>query len=105
MGFSGDGSLNSSYWATWVAGTWDNPHTYMLVKRYMRRPAEQLYHTATDPYELKDLADDQASAKIKARLSAELDRWLASQGDPGVAQDTSEAIKAARDGRHLYSPK
>jgi len=105
MGFSGDGSLNSAYWATWVQDAWANPHTYMLVKRYMRRPAEQLYHTDTDPYELNDLADDQASAKIKARLSAELDRWLASQGDPGVPQDTIEALRAARDGKHLYSPE
>jgi uncharacterized Ntn-hydrolase superfamily protein len=83
----------------------DDPHTYMLVKRYTRRPAEQLYHTAQDSYELTDLAGDPSYSQIKARLSAELDRWLTAQGDPGTAQDTEEAIQAARRGKHLYGPK
>ena len=40
----------------------------------------------------------------KQRLRAELDRWMISQGDPGVPQDTQEAIQAARRGEHLYGP-
>jgi uncharacterized sulfatase len=70
----------------------------------MHRPAEQLYLTSEDPYELTDLAADPKHATIKARLSAELDRWLTEQGDPGAPQDTDEAIRAAREGRHLYGP-
>lgn len=104
MGISGDGSLNNPYWATWVREAWANPHTYKLVKRYVQRPPEQLYHTAEDPYELTNLTDDSPHAEIKARLSAELDRWLAAQGDPGAAQDTQKAIQAARQGKHLYGP-
>ncbi|MBN2272561.1 MAG: sulfatase [Sedimentisphaerales bacterium] len=104
MGWSGDGKLNNPYWATWVSEAWDNPHTYKLVKRYTRRPAEQLYHTAEDPYEMINLADDAAAADIKARLSGELDRWMREQGDPGAPQDTHEAIEAARRGKHLYGP-
>jgi len=104
MGMSGDGSLNNPYWATWVREAWANPHTYKLVKRYVHRPPEQLYHSAQDAYELTNLADDSSHAEIKARLSAELDRWLAAQGDPGAAQDTQEAIQAARQGKHLYGP-
>ena len=71
----------------------------------MHRPAEQLYHTAEDPYELTNLADDPSLSQIKAKLSAELDRWMQAQGDPGAALDTMENYKAARRGVHLYGPK
>ncbi len=104
MGWSGKGELNNPYWATWIRDAWNDPKTYHLVKRYMRRPAEQLYHTANDPYELNNLVADPAVADIKARLSAELDRWMKQQGDPGAPQDTHEAIQAARRGEHMYGP-
>ena len=104
MGISGDGSLNNPYWASWVWASWNDPRTYNLVKRYTSRPAEQLYHTAEDPYELSNLADDTSMAEIKVKLSAELDRWMTLQGDPGAPQDTHEAIQAARGGKHLYYP-
>lgn len=102
MGWSGDGQLNNPYWATWIGNAWNQPHTYDMVKRYMHRPAEQLYNMAKDPYELTNLADDPALSAVKARLSAELDRWMRSQGDPGAPQDTHEAIQAARRGEHMY---
>ena len=105
MGHSGDGSLNNPYWGTWVRETWKNPHTYKLVKRYMHRPAEQLYHTAEDPFEMTNLVEDERLADIKMKLSDELDRWMDSQGDPGAAQDTQQAIQAARQGKHLYGPQ
>ncbi len=105
MGQIGGSAKHNPYWPTWMREAWANPHTYRLVKRYMSRPAEQLYHTKADPYEMTNLANDPAQAKVKARLSAELDKWMASQGDPGKAQDTKRAIEAARRGEHLYGPK
>ena len=69
------------------------------------RPAEELYHTAADPYEMTNLAADPRHARIQAQLSAELDRWLAEQGDPGIPQDTHEAHHAAQRGEHRYVPK
>jgi uncharacterized sulfatase len=104
MGWAGKGELNNPYWATWISNAWNDPNTYNLVKRYMHRPAEQLYNTAEDPYELENLADDPAFSDIKARLSTELDRWMKEQGDPGDPQDTHEAIQAARRGKHMYGP-
>ena len=80
----------------------NNPNTYNLTKRYMHRPAEQLYNTAEDPYELKNLVNDPVFSDIKSSLSAELDRWMKEQGDPGIRQDTHEALQAARRGKHLY---
>jgi uncharacterized sulfatase len=104
MGIQGAGVLNNPYWPTWIANAWDNQNTYRLVKRYMSRPAEELYQTSKDPYELTNLADDPKFLEIKLRLKAELDRWLAAQGDPGIPQDTHEAHAAASAGKHLYFP-
>lgn len=105
MGTKGDGKLNNAYWATWVWDTSESKRTYNLVKRYQHRPAEALYHTEKDRYEMVNLADDQNLSAIKNRLETELDRWLTEQGDPGIPQDTKQAIQAARKGNHLYGPE
>jgi uncharacterized sulfatase len=105
MGTEGNGELNNPYWGTWVFTSADRPETYRLVQRYMTRPAEELYHTTEDAFEMKNLAGDSKFADIKARLSGELDRWLAEQGDPGVPLDTPEALQAAKNGRHKFFPK
>ena len=104
MGSQGDGTLNNPYWATWVWSSETDPETYALVKRYTLRPPEQLYHTAEDPYEMKNLAADAASEDIKSSLATALDRWMVSQGDPGAAQDTFESLTAARQGKHRFIP-
>ncbi|MEZ6131352.1 MAG: sulfatase [Planctomycetaceae bacterium] len=105
MGIKGDGGLNNPYWHTWTWNAQEDPATYQLVKRYMLRPPEQFYHTTTDRYEMNNLAGDPSVQDRKQQLAAELDRWMTAQGDPGVAQDTMDALKAARRGMHLYVPE
>lgn len=104
MGMTGSGELNNPYWATWIAEAWNDPKTLNLVTRYMHRPSEELYDTANDPYELRNLADAKEFAGVKQRLQAELRRWLHQQGDPGIEQDTQAAIQAARQGKHKFGP-
>lgn len=104
MGVSGNGALNNPYWQTWIFNMWDNKRTHFLTTRYMQRPAQQLYHTAADPYELKNLAKDPAQQQRLNRMSAELDNWLREQGDPGLPQDTHEAHQAAKKLNHLFGP-
>ena len=89
------------YWPTWVADTTFNEHTRFVVTRYMHRPAEQLYRMDDDPCEMTNLADDPTHAAAKERLSAELDRWMAQQGDPGAEIDTEAQWQAAKQGRHF----
>lgn len=105
MGLLGGGTVHNPYWPTWMATAGDNPATYRLVKRFMHRPAEELYHTAADPYEMSNLADDPPHAAVKARLSDELDNWLGEQADPGSDVDTLEAFQAAKRGEHRYGPQ
>ena len=103
MGIQGNGRLNNPYWQSWI-GESNSPPIYDLVQRYMRRPAEALYRTASDPYELQNLAGQEGTEAIMTRLSDELDRWLISQGDPGVDQDTQATHRAAKQGKHRYRP-
>lgn len=99
----GGGRLNNPYWATWMGDDpIKEPNTYEQIKRYMRRPAEQLYHTLEDPHEMENLADDEGYAEIKSKLSAALDAWMDEEKDPGAPVDTPEALKAARQAKHLY---
>jgi len=102
MGTKGTGLLNNPYWSTWVYKAGETKRAERLVKRYMKRPAEQLYHTAVDKFELENLAGNPEYAKIKAELSAELDHWMKAEGDPGIPLDTTEAYNAARKGKHIY---
>jgi N-sulfoglucosamine sulfohydrolase len=102
----GGGRLNNPYWATWLgADPLKDRKTYTLVRRYMSRPPEQLYLTAEDPYELNNLATDQAHAQSKTTLSTALDDWMIDQSDPGPPVDTPKALEAARKGTHLHGPK
>jgi N-sulfoglucosamine sulfohydrolase len=104
MGVVGGSSKINPYWTSWPRDAIKDDAIYTLVKRYMRRPAEELYNTATDPYELKNLADDPEFTEIKERLAGKLQVWMKEQGDPGAAEDTQKALQAARAGRHLYYP-
>jgi uncharacterized sulfatase len=102
MGQLGGATPHNKYWPTWMAHSWNNPTIYGLVKRYMVRPAEELYRLSEDPYEMTNLADRAEFAEVKARLAKELDRWLAEQKDPGVPLDTPEAHKAMKEGQPIF---
>lgn len=50
------------------------------------KPVEELYDTQSDPYEVNNLADSPEHASLKAKLSAQLDAWIAETGDKGLEQ-------------------
>ena len=105
MGTRGKGDLNNPYWGTWTWDSQQNPATHNLVKRYMLRPPEQLYHTAEDGYEMNNLVSDSTFSERKQQLKTELTNWMTRQGDPGILQDTMDALEAARKQQHLFFPK
>ncbi len=67
-----------------------------LYAKYHHRPAEELYRVDKDPWEMNNLADKSEYADVKKHLRAELDRWMAEQGDPGAAMDDPEVHAANR---------
>jgi N-sulfoglucosamine sulfohydrolase len=58
-----------------------------VVQRYRYRPEIEFYDVIADPLEMSNLADDPKYAGHIQSLRAELDRWMQSQGDRGVATE------------------
>ena len=52
------------------------------------RPVEELYDLRSDPWETRNLIDEEASAGTRARLRAALDDWLAAQQDLGALPES-----------------
>ena len=98
----GLGKWNDPYWHTWVAESWRQPRIYELVQRFQNRPAEQLYHSREDPYEMENLAGSKKHSALQEQLSQALDQWLAQQKDPGAPLDSQETHQASKQGRHPY---
>lgn len=96
---------HNPYWQTWVFSSFSKPHHEMLVNRFLKRPGEELYHTAEDPFELSNLAGDPAHAAVQATLAKALDDHLADQRDPGLVLDSPKAHQAAAGQKPLFPSK
>jgi uncharacterized sulfatase len=57
------------------------------VSRYQYRPAVEFYDVIEDPLEMRNLANQAEYADEIAELKQELQRWMDSQGDKGVATE------------------
>lgn len=102
MGMTERDQLERKYWSTWIRDSWKESRTYRLVNRFTTRPAVALYHSTTDPYEMKNLAGQPKHKKLIDELRVDLLAWMNSQGDPGTAMDTREAYEAAKKGQHRF---
>ena len=84
------------YWESWKNAAKTDDHARKMFNRYRRRPAEELYRTSEDVYELDNLAGKAEYAEIQSELRAELQKWMTAQGDPGAALDTQAEYTANR---------
>jgi N-sulfoglucosamine sulfohydrolase len=59
----------------------ENPAAAAVVKRFVERPAEELYNLKADPHEMHNLAGDPKHASRLASMRAEVKAWMKEQGD------------------------
>lgn len=78
---------NYHYWKSWVAKAETDAHAAWAVKRFQHRPAVEFYDLEADPSEMRNLADRPEHAKTIGAMRAELEAWMKSQGDTGIATD------------------
>lgn len=72
------------WWAGLEAGTLNDTQRFYFEAP---RPAEELYDTEADPWEVNNLADDPQHADALARLRAALDEWIDDVGDWGAVPE------------------
>jgi arylsulfatase A-like enzyme len=79
-----DRAESKSYWDSWIEKAKTDPKAAVIVRRYLHRPAEELYDLATDPDEIRNLAADaDQSARLK-EMRRLLDAWMSAQKDQGL---------------------
>lgn len=75
------GNDGSIYWKSWLAAAENDPAAAVKVKRFIERPAEELYDLENDPFEQHNLAAEPQQAARLTTMRAELKAWMKEQGD------------------------
>jgi N-sulfoglucosamine sulfohydrolase len=88
------GTDGRNYWDSWAKLAMTDEKAAAVVKRYHTRPAEELYDIANDPWELKNLASDASQTERLKLLRADLDAWMRTNGDEGLAIE--QALQKAK---------
>jgi len=82
-------------WRLHLAGELNGPQSLL----FQRRPAEELYDTEKDPWEMHNLADDPARGKDLQRLRETLDAWIEEVGDWGAVPESEMVRQWYPDGK------
>lgn len=69
------------HWDSWVQKAKTDAKAKALVDAYQRRPAEELYDIAKDPYEINNIADDPRNRRLLKDMRKQLADWRKQQGD------------------------
>lgn len=64
-----------------------------------KRPEEELYDLATDPWQMKNVADSESYAEAKKAMRALLEEWMRSTADPRASGETDFWDKCAYFGK------
>lgn len=78
-------------------------HAKEFTNRYQHRPEFELYDVKVDPHNLTNLAENPEHKETIAMLKKELNSWIKSQGDRGIATEL-EAKKHQGRGKKKKQP-
>ena len=74
-------SAEKGYWHSWVSEAVISESAKSIVNAYRQRPAEQLFHTPSDPYENVNRIEQLSQQARVTQLRNQLDQWLEETGD------------------------
>lgn len=77
----------SAVWSAYRKAAETDPQADFLCRRYLQRPAVEFYDLENDPWEMDNLAGRKEYRRRIARMRKALEKWMESQGDPGIPMD------------------
>ncbi len=80
------------YWNEWRERAKSDPRAAETIRRYHKRPAEELYDIERDPAEIVNLAADAKHGAALRRLRGKVDGWMKSMNDPGETWGTPRLL-------------
>ncbi len=100
------GADGKDYWSSWERLAATDAGAAEKVRRYHKRPAEELYDLAADPWEQVNLAADPAHAQRLSGFRDELAAWMQDIGDEGLATEEARRPRPrpASQGRVTLPP-
>lgn len=87
-------------WRLHMAGKLKGPQTLMFAKD---RPAEELYDTKSDPYEIRNLVGRREYRRVLERMRSALDGWLEEVGDMGRIPEAEMVRRWYSDGKPVQT--
>lgn len=82
---------------SWRADAQNDPKLAARIEWLFHRPGEEVYDVEADPFETRNLAAEPSFAAVKARLSRELDAWMAQQGDKGMETELNALARQPKN--------
>lgn len=77
-------ATNGNIYKSWIQkGNTGDSFAKEQAERYVKRPEWELYDLDSDPYELKNVAENPENKDILSKLKIELKKWMTQQGDQG----------------------
>ncbi|XAL98825.1 sulfatase [Phycisphaeraceae bacterium D3-23] len=89
-------SRDTVVWDDWLVAAEDDPALAARIDIYKNRPEFELYDTQADPALLKNLADTPDHAQRLRDMHTQLQAWMHSQGDEGLATEAQAAERQRR---------
>ena len=72
---------DSGYWQSWLVSAQSDAAARQRVEAYQHRPADELYHVTTDPWQLQNLAEAADQQARRRQLRDQLEVWMAQTRD------------------------
>jgi arylsulfatase A-like enzyme/GH43 family beta-xylosidase len=85
-------TADNGYWTHWLSAASADPRANDLVRRYQERPAEELYHIESDPFEQTNLVTASQHQPQLTELRKKLDQWIAETGDTQTVYGPPELL-------------
>jgi N-sulfoglucosamine sulfohydrolase len=72
------------------------------LKMYKEKPVEQLFDLQTDPYETRNLVDEEGMETLVNHLSNTLGEWMVEHRDTGLLNEGEMMMRAVEDQSSVY---